>query len=84
MVSPVSIPKINNRISYSLTGTGACPRVLLRALASGGSTIIVLPIVPIYSDYPESAQGNKVLIEKGARGIGRNRQSSRANIMALL
>lgn len=40
--------------------------------------------VPIYSDYPESAQGNKVLIEKGARGIGRNRQSGRANIMALL
>lgn len=40
--------------------------------------------VPIYSDYPESAQGNKVLIEKGARVIGRNRQSSRANIMALL
>ncbi len=40
--------------------------------------------VPIYSNYPESAQGNKVLIEKGARVIGRNRQSSRANIMALL
>ena len=40
--------------------------------------------VPIYSDYPESALGNKVLLEKGARGIGRNRQSNRANVMALL
>lgn len=40
--------------------------------------------VPIYSNYPESALGNKVLIEKGARGIGRSRENSRANIFALL
>lgn len=40
--------------------------------------------VPIYSNYPESALGNKVLIEKGARGIGRSRGNSRANIFALL
>lgn len=40
--------------------------------------------VPIYSDYPESALGNKVLMERGAKGIGRNRYSQRANVMALL
>ncbi len=40
--------------------------------------------VPIYSDYPESALGNKMLLEKGAKGIGRIRQSNRANVMALL
>lgn len=40
--------------------------------------------VPMYADYPESALGNRVLLEKGAQRIGRNRQSSRANIMALL
>lgn len=40
--------------------------------------------VPVYSDYPESALGNIMLLEKGAKGIGRNRQSNRANVMALL
>ena len=40
--------------------------------------------VPIYSVYPESALGNKVLMERGAKGIGRNRYSQRANVMALL
>ena len=40
--------------------------------------------VPVYSDYPESALGNRMLLEKGAKGIGRNRQSNRANVMALL
>ena len=40
--------------------------------------------VPMYVDYPESALGNRVLLEKGAQRIGRNRQSNRANIMALL
>lgn len=40
--------------------------------------------VPLYSDYPESALGNRMLLEKGAKGIGRNRQSNRANVMALL
>ena len=40
--------------------------------------------VPIYSDYPESALGNKVLLERGAKGIGRNRYSQRANVMAWL
>lgn len=40
--------------------------------------------VPIYSDYPESALGNKVLMERGAKGIGCNRYSQRANVMALL
>lgn len=40
--------------------------------------------VPIYSDYPESALGNRMLLEKGASGIGRNKQSNRANVMALL
>ncbi|MBP5229215.1 MAG: DNA-processing protein DprA [Bacteroidales bacterium] len=39
--------------------------------------------VPVYSDYPESALGNRMLLEKGAKGIGRNRQSNRANVMAL-
>ena len=40
--------------------------------------------VPIYSDYPESAQGNSLLLKKGANGIGRNRQTNRANVMTLL
>lgn len=40
--------------------------------------------VPIYFDYPESALGNKVLMERGAKGIGRNRYSQRANVMTLL
>ena len=40
--------------------------------------------VPVYLDYPESALGNRMLLEKGAKGIGRNRQSNRANVMALL
>lgn len=40
--------------------------------------------VPMYAEYPSSALGNRVLLEKGARGIGRNRQSCRANVLALL
>ena len=40
--------------------------------------------VPLYSDYPESALGNKVLLERGARCIRRSKQSNRANVMALL
>lgn len=40
--------------------------------------------VPVYSDYPESALGNRILLERGASGIKRNRQSNRANVMALL
>ena len=40
--------------------------------------------VPIYADYPESARGNSLLLEKGAVGIRRSRQSNRANVMALL
>lgn len=40
--------------------------------------------VPIYSDYPESARGNSLLLERGAVGISRSRQSNRANVMALL
>lgn len=40
--------------------------------------------VPVYSDYPESALGNRILLEGGAAGIKRNRQSNRANVMALL
>ena len=40
--------------------------------------------VPEYSDYPESALGNRLLLDKGARGIRRNRQSNRANVMELL
>lgn len=40
--------------------------------------------VPLYSDYPESALGNKVLLERGAKCIRRGRQSNRANVMALL
>ena len=40
--------------------------------------------VPVYSDYPESALGNRILLERGAAGIKRNRQSNRANVMALL
>lgn len=40
--------------------------------------------VPIYSKYPESAQGNSLLLEKGAVPIRRNRQSNRANVMAML
>jgi DNA protecting protein DprA len=40
--------------------------------------------VPLYSDYPESALGNKVLLERGAKSIRRSRQSNRANVMALL
>lgn len=40
--------------------------------------------VPLYSDYPESALGNKVLLERGAKSIRRSRQSNRANVVALL
>lgn len=40
--------------------------------------------VPMYAEYPSSALGNRVLLEKGARSIGRNSQSSRANVSALL
>lgn len=40
--------------------------------------------VPLYSDYPESALGNKVLLERGAKCIRRSKQSNRANVMALL
>lgn len=40
--------------------------------------------VPMYSEYPESAWGNRVLLEKGAMAIGRNRQSNRANVKALI
>lgn len=40
--------------------------------------------VPVYSDYPESALGNRILLERGAAGIKRNRQSNRANVMALI
>ena len=40
--------------------------------------------VPLYSDYPESALGNKVLLERGAKCIRRSRQSNRANVMSLL
>lgn len=40
--------------------------------------------VPEYSDYPESALGNRLLLDKGARGIRRNRQSNRANVIELL
>lgn len=40
--------------------------------------------VPLYSDYPESALGNKVLLERGAKCIRWSRQSNRANVMALL
>ena len=40
--------------------------------------------VPEYSDYPESALGNRLLLDKGARGIRRNRQSNRANVLELL
>lgn len=40
--------------------------------------------VPLYSDYPESALGNKVLLERGAKCIRRSRQNNRANVMALL
>jgi len=40
--------------------------------------------VPEYSDYPESALGNRLLLDKGARGIRRNRQSKRANVLELL
>lgn len=40
--------------------------------------------VPVYAEYPESALGNRVLLEKGACGIRRSRQSCRANVMALI
>lgn len=40
--------------------------------------------VPIYSDYPESALGNPVLLQKGAKGIGRSRQNNRANVMHMI
>lgn len=40
--------------------------------------------VPVYSEYPESAKGNSLLLKKGAKGIGRNRQTNRANLIALL
>ena len=36
--------------------------------------------VPRYADYPTSALGNPLLLEKGARSIGRNSLTLRANI----
>lgn len=40
--------------------------------------------VPEYSNYPESALGNRLLLDKGARGIRRNKHSNRANVIELL
>lgn len=40
--------------------------------------------VPVYADYPESALGNRLLLEKGAMGIRRNRSTKRANIHAIM
>ncbi|MGN1220707.1 MAG: DNA-processing protein DprA [Candidatus Cryptobacteroides sp.] len=40
--------------------------------------------VPVYADYPESALGNRLLLEKGAMGIKRNKATQRANVLALL
>lgn len=40
--------------------------------------------VPVYADYPESALGNRLLLEKGAMGIKRNKTTQRANVLALL
>lgn len=59
--------------------TGGSLDAGLRALEEGKPLF-----VPEYSDYPESAYGNKVLLQKGARGIRRNRMNSRANVMAIL
>ena len=82
-------------LSQSMNNTiiGLCDSiVVVEAGLTGGSLDAGLrtledrkPLyVPIYSDYPESALGNKVLMERGAKGIGRNRYSQRANVMALL
>lgn len=40
--------------------------------------------VPVYFDYPESALGNRVLLERGAKEIKRSKHSNRANVMDLL
>lgn len=40
--------------------------------------------VPVFADYPKSALGNRFLLEKGARGIRRNKNTQRANLLALL
>ncbi len=40
--------------------------------------------VPLYSSYPESALGNKILLDNGAKGILRKRQNNRANIDPIL
>lgn len=55
--------------------TGGSLDAGLRTLGSGKPLF-----VPEYSYYPDSAKGNSILLEKGAMGIRRNRQNSRANI----
>lgn len=40
--------------------------------------------VPVYADYPESALGNILLLEKGARGIRRNKNTQRANVYSVM
>lgn len=59
--------------------TGGSLDAGLRALADGKPLF-----VPVYCDYPESALGNMILLERGAKGIKRSKQSNRANVMALL
>lgn len=59
--------------------TGGSMDAGLRTLSEGKPLF-----VPVYSDYPESALGNRLLLEKGAKGIKRNRQNNRANVLALL
>lgn len=40
--------------------------------------------VPVFSDYPESALGNQILLQKGAQRIGRSRTSHRANVEPMM
>lgn len=66
--------------------------VVVEAGLTGGSIVAGLrtlidskPLfVPEYSEYPESALGNRLLLDKGARGIRRTWQNNRANVMELL
>lgn len=59
--------------------TGGSLDAGFRALADGKPLF-----VPEYYDYPESALGNMILLERGAKSIKRSKQSNRANVIALL
>ena len=84
---------VDRAMNRNNTIIGLCDSmVVVEAGLTGGSIVAGLrtlidskPLfVPEYSEYPESALGNRLLLDKGARGIRRTWQNNRANVMELL